>query len=123
MLEPRTLLAAGQRHAVLSGHITEQSARIGPHLADVATASNSSLATTVANEFASGQAANPNSWTVMVYITGDDLNNDAQTNIIQMEDLADNLPAYDKIVVLYSQPTRNNILTRISSSSRCRNRK
>ncbi len=108
VLEPRTLLAAGQRHAVLSGHIVEQSARSGHQQADVATASNTSLATTVANTFASAPATNPNSWTVMVYITGDDLNSDAETNILQMEALAGNLPAYDKIVVLYSQPTEYN---------------
>jgi hypothetical protein len=44
-------------------------------------------------------------WTVMVYINGDDLNKFIATNVRQMERIAADAPSNVKIVVLYSQPT------------------
>jgi hypothetical protein len=45
------------------------------------------------------------SWTVMVYMTGDDLNNDARNDINEMEWALTQLPASVNIVVAWDQPT------------------
>jgi Clostripain family len=48
---------------------------------------------------------NTGTWTVMVYLNGDNLNKEIYQNIVQMEQVATGAPQSVHIVVLYSQPT------------------
>lgn len=54
---------------------------------------------------ANGQPLTQNTWTVMVYMTASTLGQDAQKNLIQMEQAAAQLPGTVHFVVLLDQPT------------------
>ena len=56
---------------------------------------------------ANGQPLTQNTWTVMVYMTASTLGQDAQKNLIQMEQAAAQLPGTVHFVVLLDQPTAN----------------